>query len=537
MRARDFVLSVMPREPEPVPGSDGMFVMRGVVMLETESTSDVIIRNITRQFWQACIDEVDRPDMACRVCAVGTSGIGKTMCTPYLIKMLLDAKKAVVYHVRTKRSDGWFYEFKQSSEYEDCVIPTAYSEQTLPSNIPLLSDPETYYVVDPGDTTDSCAPSATFLPKVIIVAAPDERHWGGSKFFTRRGRAHGKLKVFPVWELDELLQARPILGPTMSDEDVENRYSQVGGVPRDIFASDEAFREVLERQRAGLNFLTAHEVKHLAYLHEKSRATFDESMPPNSVAGFRVSDADDGTFSRYAVDAVAPRLVAEVLEKYAGSVWHRLRPPAAADNDPWFFEAHARYVLVAGCSRSFYCTCSYAIGEKNPPSDITLGGCIEMRSAQDVVAAARQRPMVLFHPLSTTTRDSCCVDFLYQDRQGHFFAFRVVAAGSRYRTVRGDPLQDLAERVGGKGKLTLCYMVPAESLSDFETRLVMDGGWNWRPPGGDREEMVVGKEEGKERPAPCSIYHVKLYNPSPVNTGGEHRGRRRSRFVLLPSSD
>jgi hypothetical protein len=119
--AQDFVRSIMEKVPERIPESDGMLVMRGVVVLERDVALDVVIRNVTQPFWQACIDAVDpqqsdggrvvSPNQQLRVCAVGTPGIGKTTCTPYLIKMLLEKKKTVVYRVRSQNKDEWIYEF------------------------------------------------------------------------------------------------------------------------------------------------------------------------------------------------------------------------------------------------------------------------------------------------------------------------------------------------------------------------------------------------------------------------------------------
>lgn len=41
-----------------------------------------------------------------------------------------------------------------------------------------LSKPSVYYVVDPGLTKDSCNPNIDFKGKVIIIASPDDGHWG-----------------------------------------------------------------------------------------------------------------------------------------------------------------------------------------------------------------------------------------------------------------------------------------------------------------------------------------------------------------------
>jgi hypothetical protein len=258
--ARDFVESVMDRQPETIEGSDGMLVMKDVVKLETGVKADVVIRKVTGPFWQACIDAVER--VGIRVCAVGTPGIGKTTCTPFLIKMLLEQKKTVVYRVRSEDDDEWVYEFiPAESSYGDPVTANVYPAQAFSSGVPSLSEPSTFYVVDPGKFKGSCDPSNTFRPKVIIVASPDSKHWGAHEFYKKRDGMKGVLKFFPVWELHEILQARPVLGPTMTAEHVADRYNHVGGVPRDIFDDDEGFKEALRRQDKAGRLLSDQQIK------------------------------------------------------------------------------------------------------------------------------------------------------------------------------------------------------------------------------------------------------------------------------------
>jgi hypothetical protein len=44
-----------------------------------------------------------------------------------------------------------------------------------PEDMPSLLDPETYYIVDPGMTKDSCNPSSIVKANVFINASPDSR--------------------------------------------------------------------------------------------------------------------------------------------------------------------------------------------------------------------------------------------------------------------------------------------------------------------------------------------------------------------------
>jgi hypothetical protein len=48
------------------------------------------------------------------------------------------------------------------------------------TDIPSFTKADTYYIVDPGQTNDSCNPPTNF--SLFIVASPDERHQGESEF-------------------------------------------------------------------------------------------------------------------------------------------------------------------------------------------------------------------------------------------------------------------------------------------------------------------------------------------------------------------
>ena len=44
-----------------------------------------------------------------------------------------------------------------------------------------LQSRETYCIIDPGMTFDSCDRSDTFLPKLILIASRRESRWGGNE--------------------------------------------------------------------------------------------------------------------------------------------------------------------------------------------------------------------------------------------------------------------------------------------------------------------------------------------------------------------
>jgi hypothetical protein len=181
-RAQKFVTSLMNAKYENIPNGKGMKVLRNLMSLENGMVSSnleyrmdrsIVVRTITKSFWEECIKKVDTPDERTRVAAIGTSGIGKTTSTPILIRILLERKKTVVYLVRSEEKDSWYYEFVPNKS-DSSIVANVYRENLDKGEIFSLLDQSTYYIVDPGQTKNNCNPSNTFAPKVILVTSPDE---------------------------------------------------------------------------------------------------------------------------------------------------------------------------------------------------------------------------------------------------------------------------------------------------------------------------------------------------------------------------
>jgi hypothetical protein len=319
-KAEAFVQSIM-REPEPIDGSDRMSVLKDIVDLETGTMGvDVVVRNITVPFWQACIDLVDTPQMRYRVCAVGSSGIGKSSCTPVLIRMLLKRKATVVYHIRSLEKDLFYYEFIPNAN--GTVTTRLYPEDEGICNIASLNSKSTYYVVDPSQTEDSCNPASDFQAKVIIVASPDSRHWGDGEFRKARGTVMGFFKYFPVWELSELLAARMFfLSPISEEEVVVQRYSKIGGFPPHIFFYDcqsmqSWFDVLLRNQETYMNKLTLEQVTRIARHEEIFLDPTSQWQPRGNLLTYTKSRNDDYTFDVATVAFASPLVKQKIYTKF-----------------------------------------------------------------------------------------------------------------------------------------------------------------------------------------------------------------------------
>ena len=290
----------------------GMRVLRDVPMLETGARLDVVVRTITEPFWKACINCVDTPDRKFRVCAIGTPGIGKTTTTAVLIRLLLQQRRTVVYVINSAKMLNWYYEFIPDSETTQISV-RVYPEQDHLLRIPSLENPNTYYIVDPGNTDTSCYPGDNFEPKVIIVTSPNSRHWGGGGFLKRRDPITGFFMFCPLWTLHELVTARYFLArttatkgdsqgqttqenvvrdPPLDVKEIEGRYRIVGGVPRHIFADNVTFENAMRLLDGALNKLSIEQARDIAHGRIDDLTTLDSDQPRSAIIGYIPKSAE-----------------------------------------------------------------------------------------------------------------------------------------------------------------------------------------------------------------------------------------------------
>jgi hypothetical protein len=466
-RADAFAKSIM-CETVPIAGSDdnsvGMSVLENIVDLETGRLGNVVLRNITVPFWQACIDKVNTPQMRYRVCAVGSPGIGKTTCTPVLIRMLLKRQATVVYLIRSVEETSFYYEFIPNAN--GSVTTNVYPEKDGESNIASLNSKSTYYVVDPGQTKDSCDPGNNFQAKVIIVASPDSRHWGDSMFSKACGTGKGFFKYFPVWERSELLAARTFLAESIPEEVVSKRYSEIGGVPGSVFAEQSSYDAVLIRQERNINDLTWEQVEKIGKDEVGSLDSMSPLQPKGALLAYVKSTDDDDTFKEDTVAFASPLVEQRTYTKFKKQLWTLMLTDGP---EGWkMFEAIARESMSEEQKQEF--ECRKCIGTSNDSYKRTftkrLGGCASIRLVGDIVesAKAENNTNVLFH---SANRNNRLIDFIYRDEVGHFHAFQ--ATLGKTHTANQNDIHDLEAQVGDPKHLSLYYLVPSDNFTTFLT--------------------------------------------------------------------
>lgn len=486
-QGRLFVSSLLNAHVDPIPNSGGMRVVRGVLDLETGATHDIILRNITVPFWEACLKVVNRPNSRTRVAAVGNPGIGKTVSTAWLIRMLLEQRQTVVYLIRTIDSSSWYYEFVPKSDGR--VTTNVYPETIQKCFIPSLELPSSYYIVDPGRTRDSCSPGSLFQAKFILVPSPCSGHWGESDFSKRRDDVSGTFLYFPTWSYDELVHARPILRTNMTNDEVRDRFRQFGGVPGHVFALK--VDGLLHAQDRAVNSLSAYRAAQIAWNQVNALDKYGKE-PKSSLLAIQLSAEDGGEFSMRETFIVSQLVSEKIYSKFQRQLWRHMLEVAPSGRRGRMFEMIMRHRIANGEPPSDF-LCRRCVGESDREySDLfwrTLGtGNKDIWQVADPPQAAADCENVVFHPLRPTW-----FHFLYKDSAGHFHVF--YASVSQWQTEL-DPaeIKDLEEKVGDASKLSIYDLVPSTMFPAFVTK----------PP---NPSEVVDVEVS------CQVYYVSIPKP------------------------
>jgi hypothetical protein len=493
-----------------------MRVWKNFPKLETGSYGDIVIRNITEPFWKACIDTVNTPGRRIRVCAVGTPGIGKTTCTPYLIRMLLKKNgDTVVYLLRKNNEKGRYYQFVKQED--GTITARIYPEEKDIDSIPVLKKESTYYIIDPRKTTDSCDPGDEFEGKVIIPSSPNSRHWGNQEFTKNRDGVFGVFHFFPLWTLDELQHARPYITttemPPLTPEDVEQRFGEVGGVPRHIFADPVYYARCLELQDSAVQQLTFEQAEDIARDEIRELDAMNSKVPKSAIMGYTVKPGDS-KFQQKEIVLVSPRAGEKVYSKFMKLLW-KLMLKLQIKGD-MIFEAYTR-AKMAERTKTEYEARFFCYGCKEPDPNVTktppLGGCTATRYSANIIGRALNEPNVVFHSVRS---NEALVDFVYYDKsEWHFHLFQ--ATTSETHDININQAKNISTRLLQSNKVrnvSLYYLVPGDNYPNYRTKRKNLGElWsksnaaffsNWRMwevlvpnPDGEMSQSTISQKDGK----------------------------------------
>lgn len=516
-----FIESIM-KPYEDVPNSDNMRVLRDVLSLEGEWKKNVILRGqITEEFWQKVIDATKQ----FRVCALGTPGIGKTSSTCILIRLLLEQKQRVMYRVRRIQNNGFIYIFIPSlgTSGKLDVTVKVIRENVFDYLDEEVNKPSTYYIVDPGQTKNSCNLDNDFIGKVIIVASPDDRHWGGNDFKKERDGVVGTFLVLPVWNLFALLNARPYVNPNLTEDDLEDRFQKVGGIPRYIFTSNASFQNTLDDQKLAINSLSNEQLRLLTLGDVSAVQTFEEGQPKSILM---VYDSSDSNFEKFNV-AVSSRCVLQLLvKKHEKILWNVIVDQGGARGSiTWqLFEVYCENRMLR-IDLNNYFDYKYHDGTKLqkvtdvPVLALQLGNCTTIKGTREslIVAAKRKgNDNILFY---SSDQKYPFIDFLY--RNGNtLYAFQATI-GEKH-TCKPYQLKAAIDEAGKEYEFLLHYLTFDKKYDNFQLDPV-------NPFKGDNSIFV--------RSSMTNNWTLKVIRvPSPYEEHGgpsQQRGRIRPQKELL----
>lgn len=281
---------------------------------------------------------------------------------------------------------------------------------------------------------------------------------------------------------------RPFIRFSPSFEVIEQRYRQVGGIPRHIFAEEHAFTDELTRQDEAIKERTKDHAIKLAK-NELSAVSSETDMQPKSVLiGYDRVEGDD-VFETKEVVVVSALVAEKLYTKFMADLWQVMID--LREDIGWkIFEAYTRELLIRRrhMFEGRWCTGTQYRPTVETFQDVPIGGCSTIRLVSDIVGSAEKTPDVVFYSL---IRNYPLIDFMYRDENKIFHAFQVTIAEKHDCKI--EHLKKLVKRVGGVANLKLYYLVPDYRFKTFVTR-----------PSDPMSQV------------PCAIYHIRIDCPKQV---------------------
>ena len=197
----------------------------------------IIMRESVRSFWNETAGKLLAGE---HVVAVGSPGVGKSSTHPYLLKLLLQSGRPVVFLERDAAPKyGTYYEFRpreggyEAFEYDEVDVRKG--------TIAALQDPRAFLLIEPHG--ERRLPDRDINARIALVCSPNREHYRGMEKTGPR-EFDATFLNFPHWSLDELYEARPYIcdesGKPILDDNAKvlARYKRFGPIPRHVFAVD-----------------------------------------------------------------------------------------------------------------------------------------------------------------------------------------------------------------------------------------------------------------------------------------------------------
>jgi hypothetical protein len=462
-RGEDFVKSIMhPLSLQPI--TDTLFYMKDVSMLHGKKSNVIMSENISN-FWSLCVENTTERK---RIFASGSPGIGKTTTMMYLIWLLLNRGKKVVYLRSTPSKDSFYFEWKVNSR--GSITTNVYPESM---NIRLVIDEfaedfkDTYYLCDAGKTTHDIMPPEDFFVHVIANGSADDRHWGGSGFKKGRGEniATGLVLTFPMLRKDQIFQARTLFEDFPDELTLEKRHRAFGNIIRFLFEKNAIQRkQIILDQNRDLSSLSADMTKRI--MNNLVSLNNNDNDAPRSTIMCMTAEPPD--FMKSISEFVSDRVSEQAARTHIRNLWYDISSEDNSTTRDKLFEAYIRTLF---CDKMGEFRCRYCCGKTTPAYknyfNEYLGGCTEIRRSMNIIGDCKIcQDGILFYSYNTSEP---LVDFLYKFDET-YYAIQVTIS-RQHDCARKDLTAFLRDLDLQKGeKLKLVYAVPDGVFKAFTTK-------------------------------------------------------------------
>jgi hypothetical protein len=170
-----------------------------------------------------------------KVIVTGAPGIGKSAMLYRIMRLAFREKRKVVFD-RRQDKEALVFLPRDDNTYECWKYNTFGGVSGV---LDVLRDPEAFLLVDPGEAGGG--PPISVAAATLIAASSNPKH------FQQFGKNPFCAKMYMTnWTLGELLAVREYIdSPKLTEEDVRQRFSDVGGIVRHVYSKfyDSALKE------------------------------------------------------------------------------------------------------------------------------------------------------------------------------------------------------------------------------------------------------------------------------------------------------
>ena len=241
-----------------------------------QSGPALLTRNTTRRAWNATF-EIMKGGIK-RVAMLGVPGIGKSRNLALGLWHLVTGKlpseipqpAAIVFEARQSKTVFLFA--KQGGEWKAKSLPWS---KWAADDCKYLKVAKNWYLVD----ASAVLSTPTLFAKTVIACSPDRNHYS---YFVKDG---GQCVFVEAFRLTEVEACHPWFETQVKQEDMRERFQQVGGALRTLLASDAIYEEAVQLQRAeAKDFMTVQRA------FEGDLSTFEEKKMPTRLFTYLSAD-------------------------------------------------------------------------------------------------------------------------------------------------------------------------------------------------------------------------------------------------------